>query len=90
MQTITTKNGETRIFKTKQMDTKKLIEKHQTCIEIVEAIQHFEIMILHTQRSRNSLMGWFPDLSKKYDHMTIIYQMCIERLKSRYLKTLTN
>jgi len=72
------------------MDTKKLIEKHQTCIEIVEAIATFETLFKSRAESIHALQNWHPDLKQKYEHDLIIYRMCIDRLKQRYLKTLTN
>lgn len=67
---------------------KTLIDKHQTCIEILEAIQYFKIRKITTNKSLNGFAGTFPNLRRKYEHTIIIYDMCIERLKQRYVKTL--
>lgn len=67
---------------------KTLIDKHQTCIEILEAIQYFKIRKITTDKSLNGFAGTFPNLRQKYEHELIIYDMCIERLKQRYVKTL--
>ena len=67
---------------------KTLIDKHQTCIEILEAIQYFKIRKITTDKSLNGFAGTFQNLRRKYEHDFIIYDMCIERLKQRYVKIL--
>jgi len=66
------------------INTPSLIDKHQQCIEIVEAIAHFQMSKRHTIRSIESFGGTFPNLRKKYIHNIDIYNRCINRLKERY------
>mgnify|MGYP000970647621 FL=1 len=68
------------------MKTHELINKHQKCIEILEAIQTFEMLIKSAQENIDGFCGTFPELRKKYNHKLEIYQMCIERLMKRYEK----
>ena len=60
---------------------KTLIDKHQTCIEILEAIQYLKNRKIRKQESIDGFAGTFPNLRRKYEHELIIYDMCIERLK---------
>jgi len=70
------------------MKTKLLIEKHQTCIEILEGIQRFERQIKLTQDNINGFAGTFSQLRRKYKHNIDIYNMCIVRLTERYKKVI--
>jgi len=72
------------------MNTKKLIEKHENCIRIIEAIATFQNLIELNKDHIRIMNGWFPDIYQMYIHKIEIYNMCIERLKERYLRTLTN
>ena len=60
-----------------------MIDTHQNCIEILEAIEHYKTSIKHTEDSIENFkkLGFNPH---KYKHNLIIYNMCIERLKLRY------
>jgi len=75
-------------LKTKNMNTKRQIERHQTCIDILEGIQHFEMMISHTETSIEAGKKWCSDFVPKWEHKVLIYYKCIERLKDRYLNVL--
>jgi hypothetical protein len=66
------------------MNAKELINKHQKCIEILEAVQTFEMLIKSAQENIDGFCGTFPELRKKYKHNKEIYQMCINRLMQRY------
>ena len=66
------------------IDTTSLIDQHQQLIEIVEAIQHFQMAKRHTIQSIEGFGGTFPRLRKKYIHNIDIYNRCINRLKERY------
>jgi ABC-type Zn uptake system ZnuABC Zn-binding protein ZnuA len=70
-------------------NVKSKIDKLQTCIEILEAITHFENMIKLKKESINGFSGTFPELRKKYLHNIQIYQKCMIRLIQRY-KTILN
>jgi len=73
-----------------KMNTKELIIKHHNCIKIIEGIETFQNLIELNKDHIRIMNGWFPDVTQKYIHKIEIYQMCIERLKERYLRTLTN
>ena len=45
---------------------KETITQHEKCIEILEAIQHFQAMIQHKNDSINVFGGSFKDLRNKY------------------------
>lgn len=62
------------------------INKLQLGIEIMEGVQYFERQINHSKQSLAGFPGTFPELRVKYMHSIEIYQMCIERLISRYKK----
>jgi len=66
------------------MKTSELIKKHQTCIEILESIKHFQRLTISAQENIDGFCGTFPGLRKKYTHNKEIYQMCIDRLMLRY------
>lgn len=72
------------------MNTKDLIIKHHNCIKIIEGIETFQNLIELNKEHIKIMNGYFPDIHQKYVHKITIYQMCIERLKERYLRTLTN
>jgi hypothetical protein len=72
------------------MNYTEKINQLQQGIEILEAMKHFENRIRYTSESMNGVMSYFPELVKKYNHKITIYKMCIERLRQRYLKTLSN
>lgn len=67
------------------MNTQEQIERHQMCIQILEAIQHFENVKNHKQESISALGGMLPELRKKYINELDTYNRCIERLNQRYL-----
>lgn len=71
------------------MTTLEKIDRHKTCIEILEGIDTFE--------NRINLAQWdidfgfirnFPKLVMEYRHRIEIYKMCITRLEERYLNLL--
>lgn len=72
------------------MNTKELINVHQTCIEILEAIHLFEVRKKMSIRSKDApvIKEFFPDLVQKYSHQIDIYGRCITRLNERYAKML--
>ena len=61
-----------------------LIDKHQMCIEILEAIMRFEQQKKHKIESIEGFAGTFPDLRKKYVNDIDTINRCIKRLKQRY------
>jgi hypothetical protein len=65
-------------------DIKQNIKRHETCIEILEGINHYKRMISHRWDSINGFPGEFPSLRAKYVHDVDIYQRCIARLSSRF------
>ena len=73
------------------MDTKALIDQHLKAVEYLEAISYFS-----TKKERNSADAkkyyeygshWY---AKKSEHNAIISGMAMERMKTRYLRFLTN
>jgi len=64
------------------------IKQHETAIELLQAIDHFNIMKRHTNDSIKGSASYFPELVKKYNHDLIIYTMCISRLENRYNKSI--
>lgn len=68
------------------MTTTERIKKHQDCIEILEAIQTFEMLIKSGKENIDGFAGTFPEIRRKYIHNIEIYQMCITRLQERYNK----
>jgi hypothetical protein len=65
------------------------IEIHQTCIEILLAIEHFEKRRRLTKESLNGATGrLFPGLAAEMLHSIDIAGKCIERLRERYIKQL--
>jgi hypothetical protein len=70
------------------MTTTKLIQAHEKCIEILDAIDTFERKMDHAIWDIEfGFIREFPKLVKEYKHRIEIYQMCIDRLNLRY-KTL--
>ena len=65
---------------------KETITQHEKCIEILEAIQHFQAMIQHKNDSINGFGGSFKDLRNKYTDNIDTYNRCINRLTERYNK----
>jgi len=64
-----------------------LIDKHQTCINLIEAIMHLNRMKqLYTEQLENFIH--FPVVKSKYLHKIEIMDMCIARLELRYKKAL--
>lgn len=61
-----------------------LINKHQMCIEILEAIMHFENRKKNIAESIESIAGTFPDLRRKYVNDIDTINRCITRLQERY------
>lgn len=61
---------------------------HQTCIELIEAMDHFKRMVQLTNDSIEGFPGSFPELKRKYNHKLEIYRACINRLEDRYHKQL--
>lgn len=72
------------------MNAKTAIERHQTCIEILEAVSHFQNMIQLKVDSINGFPGTFPELRNKYYHNIEIYKKCIVRLIQRHDKILNS
>lgn len=68
----------------------ELINKHQTCIEIIEAIMHFERRKKHIVESIESIAGTFPDLRRKYVNDIDTINRCITRLQERYNRVLNS
>jgi len=60
------------------------IEKHQSCIEILEGIKHFEKKKERKIESINGFAGTFPELRLKYINDIDTINRCIERLVLRY------
>jgi len=63
--------------------TKDRLRTHQTIIEILEAIQTFENLIMSKMDSINGFAGTFRELRIKYTHDIDIYERCIVRLNER-------
>jgi hypothetical protein len=61
-----------------------LIDKHQMCIEIVEAIMHFQLRKKHLIQSINGFGGSFSELRRKYVNNIDTINRCIKRLEERY------
>jgi hypothetical protein len=68
---------------------KELIEKHQTCIEIIDAILFFKRRIKLYEEWIHGFPGTFPGLRRKYERNIEIQNMCIARLLQRYKKALS-
>ena len=69
---------------TVNIDTTSLIDKHQSLIELAEAIHSFQMSRKLTIQSIEGFGGTFPELRRKYIHNIDIYNRCINRLKERY------
>ena len=67
------------------MNTAELIKKHETLIEILEAIKTFEMLKKSAKENIEGFCGTFPELRRKYHHKNDIYGRCIARLEERYL-----
>ena len=67
---------------------KSLMDKHQCCIEILEAIQHFQQRIKQTKENINGFAGTFPDLKRKYINDLDTLYRCVERLSIRYVNVM--
>lgn len=72
--------------KTKEIkiDTHNIIDNHQMCIEIMEAIQSFKNRKQLRIDSINGFSGTFPELRRKYSNDIDTINMCINRLYLRY------
>jgi len=70
------------------MTTQEKIDKHQVCIEILEAIRLYMRLISNVYEGLNGFPGTFPRLRKKCEHDIDIYNRCIRRLESRHEKVL--
>jgi hypothetical protein len=69
------------------MTTTKLIQAHEKCIEILEAVDTFERKMDHAIWDIEfGFIREFPKLVKEYKHNIEIYKMCIDRLMERYNK----
>ncbi len=66
------------------MDIEKLKRNHEICIDILDAIQYYENMIINISEINNGFAGTFPQIKRKNIHRIEIYDMCIIRLKQRY------
>jgi len=66
------------------IDTHNIIDNHQMCIEIMEAIQSFKNRKQNRIDSINGFSGTFPELRRKYVNDIDTMNMCINRLYSRY------
>ncbi len=67
------------------MNTTKQIKKHETLIEVLEAIKTFKQRIHNAKWDIEwGFIGQFPRLRSEYIHRIEIYQMCIARLEMRY------
>jgi hypothetical protein len=64
----------------------KQIKNHETSIELLEAMQHFENLIKHKETAIKMCENSFPRLQYKYIHNIDIYNKCINRLQNRYNK----
>jgi hypothetical protein len=67
---------------------KHIIKHHYTSIEILEAIQYFNVRIDTLQGALQGVALHFPVLVKKYTHQIDIYNRCITRLNERYYRQL--
>jgi hypothetical protein len=75
------------------MTTEKLIEKHYDCIAILEIIKMAEMNKGHYLKSLESaskIGDFLKDYCDRLVHRIDILDRSIERLKSRYNKTLNN
>jgi len=72
------------------MTSRQFKDAHQSCIEIQEAIEHFERRIESTNDSINGFPGTFPYLRNKYTRKLEILAMCIARLEQRHQRILSN
>jgi hypothetical protein len=70
------------------VSSRSLIEKHQTCIEILEGIIRFEQRKKHRIESIEGFAGTFPELRKKYVNDIDTINRCIKRLEQRYKRIL--
>ena len=60
--------------------TEKKLEEAQACIEAVKWFEKRK----HNAGPDSFARSFFPELDKKYHHNQEIYQMCIDRMWSRY------
>jgi hypothetical protein len=63
-------------------------EKHQTCIDLLDAIEYFDGKISTRRDSMDSFVVRYFDLEYKWMHDIDIYTRCIARLRSRYHKVM--
>lgn len=70
------------------VSSRSLIDKHQTCIEILEGIIRFEQRKKHKIESIEGFAGTFPELRKKYVNDIDTINRCIKRLEQRYKRIL--
>jgi len=67
-------------------NSNSLIRKHESCIEILEAVKYFEGSVIRIEMWVNGFASTFPELRRKNLNKIEIYRMCIERLYQRYDK----
>ena len=70
------------------VSSRSLIDKHQTCIEILEGIIRFKQRKKHRIESIEGFAGTFPELRKKYVNDIDTINRCIKRLEQRYKRIL--
>lgn len=68
------------------IDTKTIIDSHQTCIEIMEGIASFQRQILTTSRNIDEWEKYnhFPGMIERYEDRIDTWERCIVRLLERY------
>jgi hypothetical protein len=69
-----------------KLNTRQHIEHHEKCISLLEDIQHFHNLIAISNDALSGISGTIPELRNRYEHDRTIYEMCIVRLFSRYVK----
>jgi len=65
------------------------IKKHEICISILQGVSEFEERKKMITESFYGFSSSFPELKEKYLRDIEIHDKCIERLKQRYNKALT-
>jgi hypothetical protein len=66
-------------------DINGLIDEHQMCINILEAIKSFHNRRKQNIDNINSFSGTFPELRRKYVNNIDTINRCIIRLEQRYM-----
>jgi hypothetical protein len=64
------------------------IELHQNCINLLEAMEYFQMRIKSESARAETYQNVFPKIAEKSRHEMDIAQRAMRRLNDRYAKTL--